>query len=73
MGGSQVSPGELLALCRELKGLTLREVEEQTGICNATICQAEKGQHGLTFKNAVTLCDFYGLSLDRLAETVRTK
>ena len=68
-----MKPGELLALCREMKGLTLREVETLTGLSNACICQAEKGHHGLTFKNAVKLCDLYGISLDRLAKTVRGK
>jgi transcriptional regulator with XRE-family HTH domain len=63
--------GELLALCREMKGLTLRDVERLTGISNACISQAENGHHGLTFKNAVKLCDVYGISLDRFAKTVR--
>lgn len=65
--------GEFLSLCRELKGLTLREVEKLTGLSNATISQAENGHHGLTFKNAVKLCDVYGISLDRLAKNVRGK
>jgi transcriptional regulator with XRE-family HTH domain len=68
-----MKPGELLSLCREMKGLTLREVEKHTGISNAAVCQAEKGHHGLTFKNAVKLCDLYGISIDRLAMTVRSQ
>lgn len=65
--------GEFLALCREIKGLSLRDVERLTGLSNASISQTENGHHGLTFKNAVKLCDVYGISLDRLAKTVRSK
>jgi len=63
--------GELLALCRELKGFSLREVEAQTGITNAFICQIETGKSMPSFEKAVILCDFYGLSLEKLASTVR--
>jgi transcriptional regulator with XRE-family HTH domain len=35
---------ELLALCRELKGLTVRDVEKKTGISNAYISQIETGK-----------------------------
>lgn len=63
--------GELLALCREMKGLSLRDVEMLTGISNPTISQAENGHHGLKFVTAVKLCNAYGITLDRLAATVR--
>lgn len=63
--------GEFLALCRDLKGLSLRQVEKGTGISNATLCQLEKGLYGLSFMNAVKLSDFYGVSLDRLAKQIR--
>ena len=63
--------GELLALCREMKRLSLRDVEMLTGISNPTISQAENGHHGLKFTTAIKLCDAYGISLDRLAATVR--
>lgn len=68
-----MKPGDLLAVCREMKGLTLREVEQLTGISNARISQIETGAkgEGFTFHNAVKLCDLYGISLDRLAKTVR--
>jgi transcriptional regulator with XRE-family HTH domain len=64
--------GEMLALCREMKKLTIRDVEKLTGISNATVSQLENGRHGLTFVNAIKLCDLYGISLNRLASTVRT-
>lgn len=62
--------GELLALCRELKGVTLREVEKATGLSNAFISQVETGKTQLSFKSAIILCRYYGITLDRLAETV---
>ncbi len=65
--------GELLSLCREMKGLTLREVEKLTGISSGCISEVENGHHGLTFKNAIKLCDVYDISLDRLAKTIRAK
>lgn len=63
--------GELLSTCREIKGLTLREVATATGISNAFISQLERGKSGLSFELAVKLCDFYGIKLDRLANAVR--
>lgn len=65
--------GELLALCRELKGLTIRQVESKTGLSNAIISQYETRGTEPGLRNAVILCDFYGITLERLADTVRTK
>lgn len=62
---------EMLALCRELKGLSLREVEQATGISNAYLSQIETGKiKNFSFKNAVKLCKFYNLKLERLAGTI---
>lgn len=66
-----MTTGELLSLCRELKKLSQRDVEKATGISCAFISQVETGKSGLSFEYAVKLCDFYGLSLERLAATVR--
>ena len=64
--------GELLALCRELKNKSLRDIETETGISNAILSQYETGKiKNISLKNAVILCDYYGLSLERLANTVR--
>jgi transcriptional regulator with XRE-family HTH domain len=63
--------GEFFALCREIKGLSLREVEVMTGISNATISQIETGKHGVTLVNAVKLCDAYGVSDTLTAAVVR--
>ena len=67
-----ISVGELLAVCREVKGLTLREVEEATGISNAFLSQLENGKvSDMSFRRAVILCDFYRIPVERLAQKVR--
>lgn len=63
--------GELLRLARELKNLTLREVESKTGMSNAMISQYENGRSQPSFRNAAILCDVYNLDLKRLAAIVR--
>jgi transcriptional regulator with XRE-family HTH domain len=68
-----MKPGELLSLCREMKGLSLREVAKETGISCPFISQVETGKTKLGFESAIRLCDFYGITLERLAETVRTE
>lgn len=40
--------GQFLALCREIKGLSLREVEKRTGVSNAALSQIETGQNRLS-------------------------
>lgn len=65
--------GELLALVRELKGVTLREAEKFTGISNSMISQYETGRSEPSFRHAVALCDWYGLDVERLAKIVRKK
>lgn len=69
--GGDVELGELLGLCRELKGLSQRDVEKHTKISNAFISQIETGKAEPSFRNAVLLCDCYGITLERLADTIR--
>lgn len=65
--------GELLAICREIKGVSLRDVAKATGLSNPFISQVENGHSELSFKNAVILCRYYGITLDRLAATIESK
>jgi transcriptional regulator with XRE-family HTH domain len=61
---------ELIALSRELKGLTLRELEKQTGVSNAVLSQIETGKvQEPGFRNVVKIARALGISLDRLAAT----
>ncbi len=64
---------ELMSLCRELKGLTIRDVEKATGLSNAFISQIENDKCELGFRTAVILCRFYNITLDRLAATLEDK
>jgi len=67
---SKLTLGEWLALARELKGWTLRDLERRTGISNALISQIETGHiKEPGFRNVVRLARALGLDLARLAET----
>lgn len=67
---SKMQLGEYLALARELKGWTLRDLERRTGVSNALISQIERGDvKEPGFHRIVRLARALGLPLDRLAET----
>ena len=64
--------GELIAIARECKGWTLRDLEKASGVSNALISQIERGHvkdPGLS--TCVRIADALGLKIDRLAETAR--
>lgn len=66
----QMKLHELLSLSRELKGITLRDLEKKTGISNALLSQIESGKvREPSFRNIVKIAAALGLSLKRLAET----
>jgi len=60
--------GELIAVARECKGLTLRDLEKRTGISNALLSQIETGHvKEPSWRNVVKIAKALGLKLDRLA------
>lgn len=64
--------GELIAIARECKGWTLRDLEKVGGVSNALISQIETGKvKDPGFYTVVRLCDALGLSVERVAKTVR--
>jgi transcriptional regulator with XRE-family HTH domain len=64
--------GELIAIARECKKWTLRDLERETGISNALISQIEHGHvKDPGFSTVVRLTDALGLSLERAAKAVR--
>lgn len=64
--------GDLLGLARELKGMTLRDLEASSGVSNALISQIETGKvKEPSFSTVVALADALGLSLDRAAGAAR--
>lgn len=66
--------GELIAIARECKGWTLRDLERESGVSNALISQIERSHvkdPGLS--TVVRIADALGITIDRCAETVRVK
>ena len=63
--------GSLLLLCREMKGKTLRQVSADTGISNPFISQLENGKVLPGLEICITLCDYYGIKIDRIVNLVR--
>jgi HTH-type transcriptional regulator, competence development regulator len=64
--------GELIGVAREVKGLTLREMEKISGVSNAYLSQIETGKiKDPGFSTIVRIATALNLSLDRLAATVR--
>lgn len=63
--------GELIAIGRECKGWTLRELERETGISNSLLSQIERGRvKDPGFSTVVRIVDALGISLERAASTV---
>ena len=61
--------GEVLKMAREIKGVSLRELERETGISNALLSQIETGhvrQPG--FQNVVKIARALNVKLDTLAD-----
>lgn len=66
--------GELIAVARECKGWSLRDLEKQCGISNALLSQIETGQvKDPGFSKVVEIMDALGLPLDRAATNIRRK
>jgi transcriptional regulator with XRE-family HTH domain len=60
--------GELIAVARECKGWTLRELEKRTGISNALLSQIETGHiKEPSWRNVVKIAKALNLKLERLA------
>ena len=65
--------GELIAIARECKGWTLRDLERECGISNALISQIETGKvKDPGFSVVVKIADALGARINRAAETVMT-
>lgn len=60
--------GELIAVARECRGYTLRDLERHTGISNALLSQIETGRiKNPSWRNVVKIARALSLKLDRLA------
>lgn len=66
--------GELIAVARECKGWSLRDLERESMVSNALISQIETGKvKDPRFATVVRLMDALGVSLDRAAAAVLRK
>jgi transcriptional regulator with XRE-family HTH domain len=66
--------GELLAIARECKGWSQRELERKTGVSNALICQIETGKiKDPGFSTVVRLVEALGINMERAAATASLK
>lgn len=64
--------GELLAVARELKGWTLRELEAKCGVSNPLLSQIETGKvKDPGFGTIIKISDALGIPVERLAACVR--
>lgn len=62
--------GELIAIGRECKGWTLRDLERETGISNALLSQIETGHiKNPSFVTVVRITEALGISIERAAQT----
>jgi transcriptional regulator with XRE-family HTH domain len=62
--------GELIAVAREVRGWSQRDLERETGVSNALICQIETGKiKDPGFSTVVRLVKALGISMERAADT----
>jgi transcriptional regulator with XRE-family HTH domain len=61
--------GQVLKMAREIKGISLRDLEGETGISNALLSQIETGHvKSPGFHNVVKISRALNVKLDTLAE-----
>lgn len=66
--------GELIAIGRECRGWSQRDLERETGISNALICQIETGKvKDPRFSTVVRIVEALGISMERAASTASLK
>lgn len=66
--------GELIAVARECKGWSLRDLERESGVSNALISQIETRKvKDPGFMTVVKIMDALGVKLDRAAAGVRAR
>jgi transcriptional regulator with XRE-family HTH domain len=67
-----VKLGELIAIARECKGWTLRDLEKASGVSNALLSQIETNKvKDPGFSTVVKITDVLGIGLERAAKTAR--
>jgi transcriptional regulator with XRE-family HTH domain len=65
-----VTLGELLSVARECKGMSLRDLENVSGVSNALLSQIETGKvKSPGFWTMVAISRALGISLERMSKT----
>ena len=68
----QTEIGKLIALARELKGWTIRDLEKQSGISNVVISQIETGHiKEPGFHKTMAICAALGIRGERIEKAAR--
>lgn len=71
-GERDMKLGELIAIGRECKGWTLRDLEKASGVSNPLINQIETGKvKDPGFSTVIRIVDALGISIERAAATAR--
>lgn len=66
--------GEMIAIARECKGWSQRDLERECGVSNALISQIETGKiKDPGFSTVVRIFEALGVSIERAAEAVSLK
>lgn len=51
---------------RKGKGITIKDVSNEIGICMAYYCQIENGKRNLSYKNAIAIANKFDMTPDEL-------
>lgn len=65
--------GELIALARDLKNMSMRQLEKESGVSNPQISMIESGKtKDPGFSVVVRLCRALDLSIEKAADTIKS-
>jgi transcriptional regulator with XRE-family HTH domain len=68
----QTEIGKLIALARELKGWTIRDLEKESGVSNVVISQIETGHiKEPGFHKTMQICAALGISANRIEKAAQ--
>lgn len=66
--GNSIHIAERLKSLRLARGLTQQQLARETGISQQNLSRRETGTHIPNLADCIRLADFYGISLDELAD-----
>ena len=63
---SKVDMGKRIEDLRKEKGLTITELANEIGITRSALGNIEHGRKGASYEVAISICDYFNVSLDYL-------